>query len=365
MLRHAPIWWRPAGAAAAQRDLGRHYRGRADRRLLAQQRRDRPVDRDDGPDASRQTRGGSAGFLERGKRMVGGYYRRMRPTRLAEESSASRSASTTSPDACERQRAAARASKTSWSSTATRCARGAFRRARPPVSWACPTTTPAERLCRGLRPDGRRRRRPGGPVAGRASRTRLAGASPGDALMGKRSDGVFERMPQDAYATPAAGVQPLLPYLGSGNPFHRALCRRGRAGRASEARRPCAGERLRPAARCADETLSKSQRRRDLHNESAVGSLGPARNHRQPLKPSTDLALARRGLDAHPTINSLHAAAAGDRQRRAPEVDCGIPAHGQRQRGVDSVDRPDDRANIRFIGRGGATGSSRAKAGEV
>ena len=31
--------------------------------------------------------------------------------------------------------------------------------------------------------------------------------------MGKRSDGVFARMPQDAYATPLAGVPPLLPYL--------------------------------------------------------------------------------------------------------------------------------------------------------
>ena len=31
--------------------------------------------------------------------------------------------------------------------------------------------------------------------------------------MGKRSDGVFARMPQDAYATPVAGVAPLLPYL--------------------------------------------------------------------------------------------------------------------------------------------------------
>ena len=39
--------------------------------------------------------------LSAGKRMVGGYSRRMRPTRAgAEESSASRSASTTSPDAC-------------------------------------------------------------------------------------------------------------------------------------------------------------------------------------------------------------------------------------------------------------------------
>ena len=38
-------------------------------------------------------------------------------------------------------------------------------------------------------------------------------ASPGCSLMGKRSDGVFARMPQDAYATPVAGVAPLLPYL--------------------------------------------------------------------------------------------------------------------------------------------------------
>jgi hypothetical protein len=42
---------------------------------------------------------------------------------------------------------------------------------------------------------------------------------------------------------------------------------------------------------------------------------------------------------------------------------------GSPHTGKDNVawilfDRPDDRANIRFIGRGGATGSSRAKAGE-
>ena len=129
--QHAPIWWRlpaPPPRNLTLADIiedaptGVSWRSKGDTdRLLAMM-------------ASlhlAKVEAAQRASLSSGERIVGSYYKTHARRGWRRESSASRSASTTSPDVCERRRAAARASKTSWLSTATRCARGASRRGRP------------------------------------------------------------------------------------------------------------------------------------------------------------------------------------------------------------------------------------------
>ena len=134
-----------------------------------------------------------------------------------------------------------------------------------------------------------------------------------------------------------------------------------------EARWPCAGD----AYDLPHDARTKRypcQRRRDLHNERLWACSVLHEIIVNLSSQATDLALARCGLDAtpyeqdrDPFMPRLRAIVSVGRLKWIP----GSPHTGKDNVAWILFDRPDDRANIRFIGRGGATGSSRAKAGEV
>ena len=73
----------------------------------------------------------------------------------------------------------------------------------------------------------------------------------------------------------------------------------------------------------------RRQRRGRFHHQSAVAPRRPAPDHRQPERPTADLAIDRRRLGPHPAVGAVPAAPPHHRQRRPGEVDQGFAVHRQ------------------------------------
>jgi hypothetical protein len=157
--------------------------------------------------------------------------------------------------------------------------------------------------------------------------------------MGKRSS--FERRPQDQYDTPAEAVAPLLPHLYPRTPFVEPCAGNGkliehliRAGhvRVSAFDLPDDARSKRYGAPPGAAFITKVSRR-------------VASDHHQLGEPSSDVAPDRRRLAPHPTIDSVSAATAHDRQRWPSPMDQRLALRRQGQRGLAPVWAPDDFAD--------------------